>query len=80
MTHLFRKELLIQITLWCFVDFCQVFAGNFCFEGGLWGLIVLIPDHSYLFTLTDRPGPEYIPPDKCHLPCLFPRQLSNEPH
>ena len=45
MTHLFRKELLIQFILRCFVDFCQVFAAIFCFEGGLWGLIVLILDH-----------------------------------
>ena len=29
MTHLFRKELLIQFTLRCFVDFCQVFTGIF---------------------------------------------------
>ena len=33
MTHLFRKELLIQFTLRCFVDFCQVFVGNFLFFG-----------------------------------------------
>ena len=33
MTHLFRKELLIQFTLRCFVDFCQVFAGNVLFLG-----------------------------------------------
>ena len=46
MTHLFGKELLIQFTVRCFVNLCQVFAGNFfCFEGGLWGLVVLIPDH-----------------------------------
>ena len=33
MTHLFRKELLIQFTLRCFVDFCQVFAGIFLVLG-----------------------------------------------
>ena len=31
MTHLFRKKLLIQFTLRCVVDFCQVFAGFFLF-------------------------------------------------
>ena len=36
MTHLFGKELLIQFTVRCFVNFSQVFAGNFCF----WGQVV----------------------------------------
>ena len=45
MTHLSGKELLIQFTVRCFVNFCQVFAGIFCFEGGLWDLFVLIHDH-----------------------------------
>ena len=31
MTHLFGKELLIQFTVRCFVNFCQVFAGFFFF-------------------------------------------------
>ena len=44
MTHLFGKELFIQFTVRCFVNFCQVFAGIFCLFV-LWGLIVLIPDH-----------------------------------
>ena len=45
MTHLFGKELLIQFTMRCFMNFCRVFRAIVCFEGGLWGLIVLIPDH-----------------------------------
>ena len=40
MTHLFGKELLIQFTVRCFVNFFQVLRAFFCFEGGLWGLIV----------------------------------------
>ena len=44
MTHLFRKELLIPFTLpW--TQFVKFLRAIFCFEDGLWGLIVLIPDH-----------------------------------
>ena len=73
MTHLFWKELLIQFTVRCFVNFCQVFAGNVLF----WGRVVwfdCIDSWSLLISLlwlTNLAGPEYIPPDKCHLPCLF---------
>ena len=31
MTHVFGKEQLIQFTVRCFVNFCQVFAGIFFF-------------------------------------------------
>ena len=80
MTHLFGKELLIQFTMRYFVNFGQVFAGNFLFWGRVVGFdcidswSLLIP----LLWLANLAGPEYIPPDKCHLPCLFFRQLSNE--
>ena len=33
MTHVFGKEQLIQFTVRCFVNFCQVFAGIF------WGVL-----------------------------------------
>ena len=46
MTHLFRKDLLIQFTVRCFVNFCQVLRAFFVFREGCGGLIVLIPGHS----------------------------------
>ena len=51
MTNLLGKELLIQFTVRCFVNFCQILRAIFCFEGGLWGLIVLIPDPDHCLSL-----------------------------
>ena len=51
--HLFGKELFIRFTASAFCKLPSIYVFSyfpFGFEGRMWDLIVLVPDHRYLFT------------------------------
>ena len=46
------KELLIQLTVRAFrerLSVCECASFHFCFKGGMWDSILLVPDHSLSF-------------------------------
>ena len=45
--HLFGKEMFIHSSYCLSIWVCASF--SFCFEGGMWDMIVLVPDHCLSF-------------------------------
>ena len=71
--HLFGKELFIRFTAIVFCKLLSVYVFSyfpFGFEGRMWDLIVLVPDHCLFFYFTlQQPRPRFCCGSYTHISC-----------